>query len=163
KSEIANPPPPDVPPLAEAKQNAVVVLIDDEFVSDSGWQAFLGDIGARADTDNIVLPVTLSTNVLALNSPIMDENAVRLHELSPEIRRTALRNRVMHALCRLVGGDEDPVTVFLSHAKLDGVPIAEKVRSFLDSGTGLKNFFDAQDILESTKWADVIRERAGDG
>ena len=59
-------------------------------------------------------------------------------------------------------GSERPVRLFLSHAKTDGVPIAEAVRAYLRSGTGLDEFFDAQDIREGDRWADVIRGAAAE-
>ena len=50
--------------------------------------------------------------------------------------------------------------MFLSHAKTDGVPIAQEVRQFLQDGSGVQNFFDAQDIPEGARWKDVIHEAA---
>jgi hypothetical protein len=80
--------------------------------------------------------------------------------VEPELHEQVLVNRVTHTLCRLLAPTDDPVLVFVSHAKRDGVEIAEAVRSFLHSGTGVKDFFDAQDLLEGVRWADVIRGAA---
>ena len=76
------------------------------------------------------------------------------------MRESYLVNRVTHTLCRVVAGTDDPVEVFISHAKRDGVEIAETVRAYLHKGSGIGEFFDAQNLLEGTKWADQIRKAA---
>jgi hypothetical protein len=164
RPDEANPPAPEVPPLENARRCAVVVLIDDEFLSDSSWLTFLGDLDQTVEaiegTDVKLLPVSLNAEVLEVDSPIWQVNAIRLHEFDEELRLQVLLNRVTHALCRLVAGTEKPVCVFLSHAKLDGIKITTHVRDFLRSGTGVEDFFDTQNLTEGTRWADAIQTSA---
>jgi hypothetical protein len=161
-SGTSDPPPPDVPPLEDAKRSALVVLIDDEFIAANGWLSFLDDAQASARESDVVLGVALSARALEIDSPILENNFIRLHEIEENIRREVLLNRVTHALCRLTAGREQPVLVFLSHAKSDGVAITEQVRKFLQAGSGVRDFFDAQDLTEGAKWAAVIRGAASE-
>jgi hypothetical protein len=156
------PPPPAVPPLAEAERNAVVVLIDDEFLAAEGWTGFLDDVAAAAGARDIVLGVSLSATGLRLRSRVASRNFIRLHTYAANIRRTVLLNRVTHALCRLTASTEEPVRVFLSHAKLDGLKITAQVRDFLHDGSGVADFFDAQDLLEGVAWGAMIRGAASE-
>jgi hypothetical protein len=93
-------------------------------------------------------------------SPLLARNLVRLHEVAVDARRAVLLNRVTNALCRLIVDTDESVCVFLSHAKSDGIDTTKKVRTFLQTGTGVDDFFDAQDLVEGSKWADVIRGSA---
>jgi hypothetical protein len=153
-------PPPSVPPIEEAQRNAVVVLIDDEFLRTPGWLAFLDDVQAAARECDVILGVSLSERAFEVDSPLLDSNLIRLHSVETDLREVVLLNRVTHALCRLILDTDESVLVFLSHAKSDGVAITEKVRAFLQAGTGVDNFFDAQALTEGSRWADVIRGAA---
>jgi hypothetical protein len=153
-------PAPAPPPLDESERAMVVVLVDDEFLAAPGWRAVLGELQAAARDDDVIIGVSLSPRVMQLNSPLMQTNLVRLHDVPEELRESVLVNRVTHALCRLVADTSEPVQVFISHAKSDGVGIAKKVRGFLQDGSGLANFFDAQDLLEGTRWAEQLRAAA---
>ena len=149
-----------MPPIEEAQRNAVVVLIDDEFLRTPGWLAFLDDVHAAASECDVILGVSLSERAFEVDSPLLDSNLIRLHSVETHLREVVLLNRVTHALCRLILDTDESVLVFLSHAKSDGVAITEKVRAFLQAGTGVDDFFDAQALTEGSRWADVIRGAA---
>lgn len=156
----AEPPPPAVPPLHEARKAALVILVDEHFITAGGWQEFLDRAHAAARPDDVVLMVTLTGDAMALRTPLLERNALRLHDVEAPLREVVLLNRVTHALCMLITGTRS--RVFLSHAKADGVEITDKVRRFLESGTGVQNFFDAQDLPEGSRWKDLIRGAAAD-
>jgi hypothetical protein len=153
-------PPPAVPPLDDAARTIVVVLVDEQFMAARGWNRFLDELAAAARAEDVLIGVSVDEIAMELNSPLFERNLVRLHEVDGAIRETFLVNRVTHALCRLVAGSPEPVKVFVSHAKKDGVPIAKAVRKYLHDGSGLTDFFDAQDLLEGTRWKDQIRGEA---
>jgi hypothetical protein len=156
-----DPPPPDVPPLTDSERAMVVVLVDDEFAADPGWRASLDALAAARRDGDVIVPVALTAAALEIPSPLLDEQAIRLFAVEDEdLRESYLVNRVTHTLCRAVAGTDDPVEVFISHAKRDGVEIAELVRTYLHKGSGIGEFFDAQNLLEGTRWADQIREAA---
>jgi hypothetical protein len=153
-------PPPAVPPLEESARAVVVLLIDDEFLAADGWLDVLDRVSAAARPQDVLIGVSLSAAVLNVASPLLANNLIRLHSVATGLRRAVVVNRVTHALSRLVAGTRESVTVFISHAKGDGKDIAKGVRAYLQDGTGIKNFFDAQDLLEGSKWADEIRGAA---
>lgn len=156
-----DPPPPAVPPLKDSERALVVVLIDAEFAADPGWRSSLDALAAARREADLIVPVAMTASVLDIQSPLFDKQGIRLFAVEDEaLRESYLVNRVTHALCRLVAGTEDPVEVFLSHAKCDGVEIAEMVRTYLHKDSGIGEFFDAQNLLEGTKWADQIRAAA---
>lgn len=155
-----DPPPPDVPPLGAAQRNAAAVLLDGEFLRGQGWLALLDRIEEARGQHDVLLVVALSPRALDVASPALEGNAIRLYDVDADLRQQTFLNRLTHALCRLVADTQDPVRLFLSHAKRDGVEITERVREFLRSGAGVADFFDAQDILEGARWAEVIRGAA---
>lgn len=152
--------PPPLPPYEESGLAALVVLLGDELVADPAWPSWLDQAVTAARPDDLLLGVSLTSAALELNSPLLDLNLIRLHDVNPNRRQALLRNRVTHALCRRLAGTDRPVRVFLSHAKQDGVAITTRVRDYLSAGSGLGNFFDAQDLPEGSRWADLLRREA---
>jgi TIR domain len=160
-SDADEPPPPAVPPLEEADHAALVILIDEEMIAGPGWQTFLETAADAVRPGDALLGVSLTDGVAELQVPrLLERNLIHLEDVDPALRPLVLVNRVMHALHRLLTGKG--VSVFLSHAKLDGLPVTDRVRDFLLSGTGVKNFFDAQDLPPGSRWADLISDAAAD-
>lgn len=152
--------PPGIPAWPPAKHRVVVVLIDEEFIAAAGWLDFLDELAAQIRPQDTVLGVSMCQAALTIQSSIMSSNFIRLHDVEDSLRQLVLVNRVTHALCRITAEQDAPVRVFLSHAKRDGLQITESIRNFLQSGTGVENFFDAQNLLEGSRWADNIRGAA---
>lgn len=154
-------PVPALPPLDEAARTVVIVLIDQQFMGAKGWVRWLNKLVAESRPGvDVLIGVSLDPMVMDIQSELFEDNFIRLHDEKEAVREMFLVNRVMHALCRLVEDSTEPVTVFVSHAKMDGVTIAEAVRGFLHKGSGLDNFFDAQDLLEGTKWKQKLHDAA---
>lgn len=146
--------------VLSAIRNVIVLPLDDAACADEEWIARSEALFANLGDDDRLLPVALSAAALELDSPLTDLNFIRLQDVAAELRIPVLLNRVTHILCRLLGSSPDPVKVFLSHAKTDGVAITKQVRDFLQEGAGVRNFFDAQDIGPGELWKDVIRGAA---
>lgn len=160
-SEADDPPPPAVPPLWEADHSALVILIDDELIAGAGWQQFLAEAAQAVRDRDALLPVSLTDGVEQIQVPqLLERNMIRLHTYDEALRPVVLVNRVTHALYRLLTGRR--VSVFLSHAKLDGLPVTDRVREFLLAGTGVENFFDAQDLPEGSRWAELLVDATAD-
>ena len=153
-------PPPPVPPVRQAVRSVIVVLVDDEFIRADGWLSFLDDVGAAVRPGDLVLGVAVSEHATTIDSPLLETNFIRLYAVERELRERVVVNRVTHALCRLAADTDSPVTVFLSHAKLDGEEIARRVGRFLEEGTGVERFFDAQSLLEGSRFSEEIRGAA---
>jgi hypothetical protein len=149
---------PVVPPIHDAEHSVLVVLVDEELIKGGApWRNFLEEAaGAIREGVDDLLPVSLTPATTQLNAPgLLRFNVVRLHEEEEALRPLVLVNRVAHALCRRITGKG--VSVFLSHAKLDGLPIADRIRDYLRDGTGIKDFFDAQDLPEGADWAELLK------
>jgi hypothetical protein len=143
-----------------AKHTAVFVLADDELVADQAWRDYVADLVETKGASDLVVAAAL-TQPSNLPPGLADGQAIRLHEFDSDHRATELLNSVKNDLCRLLDPDEAKVTVFLSHAKHDGLEITQAVRRYLHEHTKLDDFFDAADIPDGVRFAEFITERAG--
>jgi hypothetical protein len=150
---------------------AIVLLIDDQMVVDSTWEAFFGDLipKAAAQHELAILPVALTRSAFQLHPALAAANLnyIRLYECpSIEQQETVLKRELAHAFCRLLSASSEilflsqrteSVQVFLSHAKVDGEVFATKLRDWLRANSGLDSFFDASDIPPGTDFEAVIK------
>jgi hypothetical protein len=96
--------------------------------------------------------------------------------VSEPAARTRFLNAVVHELCRLLlarprtdYGSAVPaelpaaqkLTIFLSHSKADGVPVARAIKQYIEDETHLKTFFDVNDIEAGDEFDPVIRREVG--
>jgi TIR domain-containing protein len=58
---------------------------------------------------------------------------------------------------RILGSKSDRLSLFISHAKLDGLPLARSFRSLLENLSGLEGFYDAKHIPPGSNWKNVLR------
>jgi TIR domain len=145
-------------PVDEAERCAVVVLVDEELVSAPRWREWLAESASSLRPQDRLIPVALFEKAVRIGS---EHNFIRLFDLPDEIRVNVLLNRVSHALCRMLDGEEGrPVTVFISHAKADGLEIAQAVRRFLHEDSGVEDFFDAFNIREGDRWRKALEHAA---
>jgi hypothetical protein len=173
-------------PWDEARLNVLIVLADDQMVADPSWrealQAELDDIpdGGR----NLVLPAPIdwsayrlgflfgTRNRLPAGTPRLDEEpdgvapgddegkrqrAARILDRARELRRAA--TEAVTRQLRAVDGTVAPpnLDVFLSHAKADGAPIAERIRDGLADFGQLKTWYDANDLAPGYAWDPPMR------
>jgi SLOG cluster2/TIR domain len=138
--------------------SATFVLIDDPMVIDESWQQYIEslveDISPLA-THHRIYPVAVSKNAFKLSDKINQTNFVRIHEIDNiDEQQGSLLRKILHECCRqlkqiqLKEWDKSPppIKLFLSHAKRDGVPIAQGIREWLLKDNTLDNFFDVKDI-----------------
>lgn len=147
-------------PFGEAKHTAVFVLADDKLVAEPAWRDYVEELTKTKNASDLVVAVALTA---ASNLPpgLNDGQAMRLHELGPEHWKGELLNNVKNDLCRLLDPEAKKVTVFLSHAKHDGLEITTAVRRHLHEHTKLDDFFDATDIPDGARFAEFITKSAG--
>jgi hypothetical protein len=163
--------------LDGAHRSVVVVLVDDEMIADQHLPGYVRNIWEAADrpgSPHRVLPVAMSANSFHLDPTIAEVNYIRLVGLDQELQREAFLSRLAHELCRLLRGwprveerqsDEQakprpgrPVTVFLSHAKADGLELAERFQDYIHRRHQLNTFFDVHDIRHGDRFEEVLRE-----
>lgn len=173
--EAAAPAPID---FEEAEASAVVVLLDQHFVDDKAYMAWLENLTAQADAAGLksrVFPVAIDS---ALAQSGVIEQAVRWDRwegLDRPNRMLKLQSSLTYEFCRMLRAllgkfehpdeDEDDlgqflrkVQIFLSHSKRDpdGERIAKLIRDSLFQGEGLVSFFDVHDIPPGLKFNAVL-------
>ncbi len=143
-----------------AQHSAVFVLIDDEMVA-AGWDDYLEELASSATNGHLLVPVALTRNALNINPKLSSLQFARVYDVEMSEVETVLLNRVMHDLCCLLRSDSSKVQVFISHSKRDGLEIARDVRRHLHEQTSLGDFFDATDIPDGTRFAEIIGAAVG--
>ncbi len=158
--------------LEDARSSVLVPLVDDAITVDPEWCALLKRLSQRVQRSggaHRMFPVALTEG--ALNVGLGKTNFIRLQRVKGfEARRTNLVERLTHELCRLLYGresidqarlgDTPSLELFISHARLDGVKIAEQLRDYVHKRLALETFFDAIDIPSGEDFAKVIEKRA---
>ncbi len=145
------------PPISfgAARHSAAVVLIDDHMVA-AGWDDYIAGLASAATDGHRLLPVALTSHAYNIGPKMSQLQFARLYDVGERDMETVLINHVMHDLCCLLEEDTQKVQVFVSHSKCDGLAIAEEVRRHLHEQTPLADFFDATDIPDGTRFAEVI-------
>lgn len=152
--------------LNEAERNAVLVLVDNQAIIN--WKSYLADLQIQvgnAGGDNRLIPVSISDNFLNIGKTITEINPIRIKTGMPfKLQRQALFAQFTHELCRMLYGkprkssetgqnySNDPVSLFISHAKRDGASMAQEIKAAAEADTSIKTFFDAIDIAPGYKW-----------
>lgn len=157
--------------LDDTQHSAVVVLVDDNLVVSDAWDEYVGELWRQIQIsggNHRLYPVSISARAFNLESDVPEVNFIRLHDLQPQDRPAFLISSLIHELCRLllnrsrVSGitmteqSAAPVKLFISHAKRDGLEIAEGIRDYIHQNTALKTFFDASDIAPGHEFAKEI-------
>jgi hypothetical protein len=162
----------------ESDHNAVVLLADDELFEDDNWQPYIsGLLASQKVDDNIRLfPVAISDYAFSIHEELSRKQFINLTDfvkanlLSDAIAE--LKSRLLHDLCRMLYHMEQiteineqriqpPVTLFISHAKVDGEKLAEQFRDYINSQLKLKTFFDVNDIADADDFGEAICENVG--
>ena len=165
----------------EADCNIVVVLAEQQMVADPSWAAYLTEIGDRP-ANLCVVPVALHPSAYRLPGVLRQLNFLRIDErndppLDAEGRRARRIPRLLRQLTEVIGrqlaeqlaalssddGRHQPLTIFLSHAKRDGLEVAEAVRSTIQNSGRLRAFFDDSDLPVGHAFAAELEHAAVTG
>lgn len=154
----------------EAKHVAIFALIDDEMVVDPEWNRYLINLWGQSGICGInrIYPISISKNAFQIEE-INAINYIRLHEIdNEEIKIKVLLRNATHEICRLLLSrprisvetelSNAPVSLFLSHAKKDGLDLAKAIKDFIHQETPLKTFFDATDIAAGHSFSNEINQ-----
>jgi len=165
----------------EADCNVVVVLADQNMVADPTWTRFLIEVGT---SDRVrLVPVALHPSAYRLPDVLRQLNFLRIDERhDPPADAAALRARriprLLRQLTEVIGrqlaaqlgesattdeGAPPPLTIFVSHAKRDGVEIAEAIRSTIQNNGRLRVFFDDSDLPVGHAFASELEQAAVSG
>jgi TIR domain len=168
-------------PLDEADLSVIVPLVDEHMVVSGRWREFF-EKGAFKDRRVALYPVALHSSAYQLPGNVSRLNFLRVGRAtdpgtwSGEERRAVERQRLIslltQACCRLlwarqtgVGTEPDrpgqQVKVFISHAKADGVDIAEAIRLQIFRQGQMQAFFDESDLAIGYAFEGELASQAG--
>jgi len=164
----------------EADCNVILVLADENMVADPAWSRYLTDVGS-ARRNVCVVPIALHPSAYQLPEVLRQLNFLRIDARSdPPADSAAQRTRRIPRLLRqltevigrqlagqfaastsaLDGGAPEPLTIFLSHAKRDGIEVAEAVRATIQNNGRLRAFFDDSDLPVGHAFATELEKAA---
>jgi len=145
--------PPPLPDLDIAERSVVVALVDGEILLSEPWRRYVRELAARCDGPHVFLPVELNSKALDLR--VGPQHWIRAGNVPDDKRVPSILNRVVHALYRELASEA--LSVFVSHAKRDGEPLAQEARAFLrTSSGGVRDWFDAHDLPHGSRWEEKI-------
>ncbi len=167
----------------ESDYNAIIPLIEDDFVNDKNYKSYIEGIlsvSLKSNGKTKVYPVALSKSAYGFSKELSQINFLRADKVKSKkecILREEndlfqyLRLNITHELCRLMlnlkkAVDEQksieyippPIKLFISHSKHDDSKYeALKFKDFINSETQLKTFFDANDISFGSNFGNEIK------
>ena len=144
----------------------IIVFLKGEASANSWFGKWLDEVSLLAskkpyDVQIGILPILFDTE--AGKTSLKYFNAFQRLAIT-ELGETALRAGYLGLLSLqnawvLVGaGSKQPIKLFVSHAKLDGAPIALALKSQIESLRFLQRFYDAQNILPGERWQQALQE-----
>ena len=173
--------PPEPRLSEEADRVLVVLLADDQLVAHArtgrsdgitwGDYAVMLRHLCDASSNHRLLPVSLSKFAWPIDTRLKDLSFLRaFDEPDEDQRRKLVARRMLHLLIRRLrphATDEDapPVTIFLSHAKIDVGKQPGVVNSLLDylkAKQPEKTWFDSGDIASGSRFAKAIEDGVTD-
>lgn len=163
--------PPAGPTFNQAKRNFVVMLADNYLVTDGVWGSYAADVWQKcsAGPETRYVPVQLTPKAWPIDNRMREVSFARAYGFpSEDAQRAFVSQRVVIELCRFLSnlppqGDSSiaPVTLFLSHTKID-LNIEPKVTlKFIEAlgrGQPIKGWVDSGDIPSGSRFAEAIRK-----
>jgi SLOG cluster2/TIR domain len=163
--------PPAGPAFNHAKKNCVVMLADNYLVVDGVWGRYAADVWQKCSTrpDTRYIPVQLTSKAWPIDDCMREVSFARAHELPSEnAKRAFVTRRVVVELCRFLCNlpqqDDSsiaPVTLFLSHTKVDlniEPRVTLKIIEALGHDQPIKGWVDSGDIPSGSRFSDAIRK-----
>ncbi len=156
--------------LDRALHSMVVLLVGPNLSEDDSFLDWLSDCGKHIEESSgrhQLLVIYFSDEWLGDRCPGLDcSQALKLHELGEESIRPASAglmalNESSRILAQGSEAEKDShLQLFLSHAKMDGQPIARALRDMADNIPGLKSFYDAEEIPPGSRWREILKNGA---
>ncbi len=146
--------------LEQSEHSAVILLVNSAMVTNQEWGDYAKKLSGRvkaAGGRHRIFPVSLSKAAMQFDSALGQTNFIRYHEWASEDGKNSseLMLWLTHELCRFLNQPRSaapgavlspkPIRLFISHAKQDGVPLAERFREAI-ADTPAAVFFDSIDI-----------------
>lgn len=162
-------------PAEESDNNAIVLLVDEYMFEDDGWRPYIQALQQQAlEANTRLFPVALSGYAFSIDDALNKKQFINLvddHESRDPLKNEKalgdLKSRMLHDLSRMLYRIEEvteadrqqsppPVTLFISHAKMDGEVLAAQFRDYIGANLKLNTFFDANDIGDADDFGEAI-------
>lgn len=135
----------------------VVLLYDTPSKAFADWLSELEravDASAADRPELAMLPIAVREgawrgDIQALQYASLGESAIRPVHAAVH---------VLSCAWRMLGDQDDRLRLFISHAKLDGLPLAQSFTRQLSDFHGLERFYDADNILPGSNWRKVLQK-----
>jgi len=165
--------PPPAELAAEAEKVAVVLLADDHLAAGARqgpegntWGDYVANLRASTDASaHCFIPIQLTRSAYPIDPRLEDLNFLRAWAIDDvDSQRTLIVRRLVHLLIRQLRSepeqpDSPPVTIFLSHTKIDieREPwVVKLLLAHLTASQPAKTWFDGGDIATGSKFAKAI-------
>lgn len=163
------------PPIRfeDAELNVVIVLVDHRMVVDATFRRAVVDlaneIAQRRNVKNgagraILLPGAMHESFYRTGPLYEHFNPIRLLKMPEERMEATIRRAATEAIAREMRAEgaaqPPPLNVFLSHAKRDGMHIAESIRDGVSNFSQLVAWYDANDLPIGSAWISPMEKAA---
>ena len=167
--------------LSNSEKNAIVLLIDDEYILDENFRSYTEELSKKIDDNNRIFPISLCNKAYSIGCGLStlqftdgtkffekDLNLQNIKDLEKSIKK--IKTELLHDCSRLILNfhpkqkDKEqhrigsPVKLFLSHAKKDGESTTIKFKHFIEKNLKLDVFFDTVDIANGYDFAEQFEQ-----
>jgi hypothetical protein len=161
---------------AQSSRNAIILLIDQEYLIDKEFRNYTESLMALVDDNTRIFPVSLCDEAHEIGLGLGSYQFIRasqgqledqtIFDSTMQIIKTNLLNDCARLLMNFQSTSSDqentsvppPVKLFLSHAKKDGEETTLRFKYFVESKLKLKVFFDTVDIADGYEFEQQIVE-----
>lgn len=164
--------------LDEFAHTLVMVLIDDELLrADRALWNWLGDCWAHVSVSNgrhslLAVPMEerLGARFTGMDARLATLQVRPVEELGEKgIRPAMLALRALHegrlllarGLPSTHGNPSGFLRLFISHAKIDGLPLAQALKYHIKNTAWLTSFYDADDLPAGSNWEEELKQGVG--
>lgn len=167
--------------LSNAEKNAIVLLIDEEYVLDEKFRSYTEHLSKNMSDDNRIFPISLCNKAYSIGcglstlqftdgTKLFNKNLNLQIEKDLEKSIKKIKTELLHDCSRLLLNfhpkqkDKEhhrigaPVKLFLSHAKKDGENTTIKFKQFIENNLKLDVFFDTVDIANGYDFAEQFEQ-----
>lgn len=157
-----------------ANRIAIILLIDENYMTDRGFQEFTKQLVGLTDDNTRIYPIALCKQATDIGCGLDSIQFIRYQDGFINIRVEyekgikKIKSELLHDCARLLMNFQpvwmdkkgsqipSPVKLFLSHAKKDGEETTKKFKLFVESETKLDVFFDTVDIADGYEFEKQI-------
>ncbi|MDV3936900.1 hypothetical protein CMT78_03860 [Elizabethkingia anophelis] len=167
--------------FSNAEKNAIVLLIDEEYILDENFRSYTEDLSKKIDDNNRMFPVSLCNKAYSIDcglSMLQFTDGIKFFNKSLNLQKEKdleksikkIKTELLHDCSRLILNfhpkqkDKEhhrigsPVKLFLSHAKKDGENTTIKFKQFIENNLKLDVFFDTVDIANGYDFAEQFEQ-----